>query len=249
MIGRTAADDVQRSEGKAMKNVKDVILIFSLSLNFGVVLAGTAFYLFGKSSPALMLMGNAAPAPSAAAAPAGSAAPVTVSTEGHPSRGPATAPITLVEFSDFECPFCARATPVLKQLEEAYPGQIRRVFRQFPLMAIHPGAERAAEASLCAAEQERFWEMHDALFEQPVALDPADLHRKAAQVGLDAASFKTCLDMQKYADTIEQDLKEGVAHGVTGTPAVFINGRLVSGARPYAEFAQVIDAELARLQK
>lgn len=234
-----------------MKNVKDVILIFSLSLNFGVVLAGTAFYLFGTSSPAVTLMGNA-PAPSAvpaAVAPVGSAAPVTVSTEGHPSRGAATAPITLVEFSDFECPFCARATPVLKQLEEAYPGQIRRVFRQFPLMAIHPGAERAAEASLCAAEQERFWEMHDALFEQPVALDPADLHRKAAQVGLDAALFKTCLDMQKYAGTIEQDLKEGVAHGVTGTPAVFINGRLVSGARPYAEFAQVIDAELARLQK
>jgi protein-disulfide isomerase len=234
-----------------MKQLKDVTLILSLSINFGVLFAGAWVYYArrapqgGAAAPAAVevLTSAADAAPIAAALPAA----VPVATEGHPSRGPADASVTIVEFSDFECPFCARVTPVMAEIEAAYAGQVRRVFRQFPLMAIHPRARMAAVASLCAHEQGRFWEMHEALFEQPLALDRADLERNAERTGLTTAAFARCLASGKYDAQVEKDLDEGVRAGVTGTPAVFINGRLLSGARPYADFAAVIDAELNAL--
>jgi protein-disulfide isomerase len=229
--------------------MKEWVLIFSLSLNFGFAIA--AGWLYATRQPAVTASapttapdtaGAAAPAPGAAA----SVAPVSISTAGHPSRGDAGAPVTIIEFSDYQCPFCARVTPVMQEIEKAYAGKVRRVFRQFPLIAIHRDAKKAAEASLCANEHGRFWEMHDAMFELPPALDVASLKRKAQDVGLDAATFNACLDSGKYSANVETDLAEGVRAGVNSTPAIYINGRPMHGARPFEEFARVIDEELAK---
>ena len=166
--------------------------------------------------------------------------------EGYPTLGLGDAPITLVEFSDFECPFCRRALPALERIGEVYGDKIRIVFRQFPLNNIHPRAQKAAEASLCAHEQGEFWTMHDLLFAEPVELEVASLKAKAAGLGMDTAAFNSCLDSGKNADEVRQDIKAGVVVGVTGTPAIFINGRIVTGAQPFETYAKIIDEELAR---
>jgi len=170
---------------------------------------------------------------------------VEVSTAGHPSKGPANAPVTIVEFSDFECPFCLQDVPVLAQIESAYKGKVRRVFREFPLRQIHAHAQGAAEAALCAGEQNRFWEMHDLLFQEPRTLLPEDFSKKAESLGLNSAKFKSCMESGKEKEIINQDIAEGTKLGITGTPATFINGRMINGAKPYDAFARVIDEELA----
>jgi protein-disulfide isomerase len=228
-----------------VKEIKDLILIFSLSLNFGFVIAG-AWYGINRLSPLAASAAAPVPATTPAAGALENTAPVALTTEGHPSRGPANAPVTIVEFSDFQCPFCGRETPVLKQLEDAYPGKIRRIFRQFPIASIHSKAQKAAEASLCANEQGKFWEMHDTLFEQPLALELTDIYKKADGLRLNKDSFKNCLESSRYAAAVEHDLQEGIQAGVTGTPAVFINGRMVNGARPYADLSSIIGGELAK---
>jgi protein-disulfide isomerase len=162
-----------------------------------------------------------------------------------PSKGPRTAPVTLVEFSDFQCPYCGRVLPVLKRVQETYGERVRLVFRNFPL-AIHPLAPKAAEAAACANEQGKFWEMHDRLFADPKKLDVADLKASAAELGLDAQAFDQCLDSGKHEATWKEERTEGERAGVSGTPAVFVNGRLIGGAQPYETFAQVIDDELER---
>ena len=230
--------------------MKEWVLIFSLSLNFGFALA--AGWLYATRGPAVAsapAISPTAPTAAAASSAAASVAPVSLSTSGHPSRGSATAPVTIVEFSDYQCPFCARVTPVMQQIETAYAGKVRRVFRQFPLIAIHKDAKKAAEASLCAAESGRFWELHDAMFEQPPALDVASLKKKAQAVGIDAVTFNACLDSGKYSAQVEKDLSEGIRAGVNATPAIYINGRPMPGARPFEEFARVIDEELAKAQQ
>ncbi|PYS53318.1 MAG: hypothetical protein DMG13_13150 [Acidobacteria bacterium] len=165
---------------------------------------------------------------------------------GFPSRGPAAAPVTIVEFSDFECPYCSGLLPTLKQVEKAYGDKVRIVYRQFPLTAIHPHAQKAAEASLCANEQQHFWEFHDSLFSNQRDLTVEALKRRAEEMKLDAAAFNACLDSGKQADAITKDIDEGARAGVTGTPALFINGRLLSGNQPYASIADVIEDELQR---
>ena len=162
-----------------------------------------------------------------------------------PAKGPATAPVTIVEFSDFECPFCARVVPTLDQVKEKYGDQVRIVFRQFPL-DMHPNASKAAEAALCANEQGKFWEMHDAMFADQRKLAVADLKTTAGTLGLDAASFGSCLDSGKHADKVKADIKAGTLAGVSGTPALFVNGRFLNGAVPFETIAEVIDEELAR---
>ncbi len=169
-----------------------------------------------------------------------------VATEGFPARGPANAPVTLVEFSDFECPFCGTLFPTLLRIERAYGDKVRIVFRQFPIAELHPNAPKAAEASLCANEQQKFWELHDAMFSDQQNLGIASLKTKAADLKLDMARFNSCLDTGKYADAVKNDLLEGSKAGVSGTPGIFLNGRYLSGARPYEEFQQMIDEELAR---
>jgi len=161
-----------------------------------------------------------------------------------PTKGPASAPVEVIEFSDFQCPFCQRAHPTLKQVMSTYGDRIRLVYRHFPLQG-HPAARPAAEASACAAEQNQFWPYHDRLFDNPSKLSTPDLKQHAAELRLDTARFNACVDSRKYKDLVDADLKEGEALGVNGTPAFFINGRLLSGAQPFDAFKRVIDEELA----
>jgi protein-disulfide isomerase len=162
-----------------------------------------------------------------------------------PAKGPANAPITIVEFSDFQCPFCSRVNPTLAQVREKYGDKVRIVFRQYPL-PFHQQAQKAAEASLCANEQGKFWEMHDAMFANQSALQVEQLKAQATQLGLNADQFNSCLDSGKHAAAVQADMKDGSAAGVNGTPAMFINGRFLSGAVPFEQVAQIIDDELRR---
>ncbi len=162
-----------------------------------------------------------------------------------PSAGPANAPVTIVEFSDFQCPFCSRMIPTLDQIKAKYGDKIRLVFRQFPL-DFHPHAQKAAEASLCAHEQGKFWELHDAMFKNQQQLAPENLKSKAAELGMNAGQFNSCLDSGKYAAQVATDRTQGTAAGVSGTPAIFINGRFISGAVPIEQITPVIDDELRR---
>jgi protein-disulfide isomerase len=173
---------------------------------------------------------------------------VDIATEGFPTRGPANAPVTMVEFSDFECPFCGRVAPTIEKIKQIYGDKVRLVFRQFPLQ-MHPHAAKAAEASLCARQQGKFWIMHDAMFGDQHNLGVDQLKAKAKSIGLDMAQFDQCLDNGKYADAVKSDIKAGVIAGVSGTPAVFINGRFVNGAQPYETFTKIIDEELAKAGK
>jgi protein-disulfide isomerase len=172
-----------------------------------------------------------------------------VTTAGHPSLGPANAPVTIVEFSDFECPFCAGMFPTLKKVEENYKDKVRVVYRQFPLNAIHPKAQKAAEASLCANEQGKFWQYHDALFSDQQKLAVDDLKARAAALALNAETFAACLDSGKHAAAVRDSIVEGSKAGVDGTPALFINGRYLNGNQPYAEIEKIIEDELARVGK
>jgi protein-disulfide isomerase len=163
-----------------------------------------------------------------------------------PSEGPATAPVTLVEYSDFQCPFCQRVMPTLKQIKDTYGDRVRIVWKDFPLTQIHPQAFSAAVAGNCAQEQGRFWAFHDKLFPNQQALEPEFLKRYAAEAGLDTARFDACLDSGKYQQRVQDAIAEGTRLGVSSTPTVFVNGRVVSGAQPFEVFAAVIDEELAR---
>jgi len=162
-------------------------------------------------------------------------------------RGNPKAPITIVEFSDFQCPFCRKSYPIIKDLLTKYEGQIKLAYRDFPLREIHPQAESAAEASRCANEQGKFWEYHDLLFTNPDKLDHAGLVEHARALQLDAEAFESCLATAKFKPSVEADFQAGVKASVNGTPAFFINGIPVSGAQPASVFEQAIDAELARL--
>jgi protein-disulfide isomerase len=162
-----------------------------------------------------------------------------------PSRGPDDAPITIIEFSDYQCPFCRRAEPTVKQVLDQYEGKVRFVFRHFPLDRIHPQARTASEAAACAAEQGKFWEYHAELFSGDGQLDRPVLDAAAEKTGLDGAAFKTCLDGRKTQALVEADVKAGEEAGVSGTPAFFINGIPLRGALPFEEFQKVIDEELA----
>ena len=162
-----------------------------------------------------------------------------------PVRGNPRAPVTIVEFSDFQCPYCVRARPSVARVREVYGDQVRFVFRHYPL-DFHAQAEKAGEAAACAGEQKKFWEMHDLLWTNTAKLQVADLKAHAVTLGLDAAEFGQCLDSGRYAHLVESDLEAGQGYGVSGTPAFFVNGRPLVGAQPFEAFAQVIDDELAR---
>jgi len=167
-----------------------------------------------------------------------------VETEGSPFQGPANAPVTLVEFSDFQCPYCANLFTTLHQVTAKYGPQVRLVYRNFPLVQIHPYAEKAAEAGLCAFDQGQFWQMHDLMFQAQGQLKEEDLKAKAAQLKLNVEQFNSCLASGQHVGQVKQDLYAGSKLGVTGTPALFINGRFVSGAVPFEEIAKIIDEEL-----
>jgi len=171
---------------------------------------------------------------------------VAVSVLGAPFKGGDKAPVTIVEFSDFHCPFCKRVVPTLKQLESKYGDRVKLVFRDFPIESLHPEVSKAHEAARCADEQGKFWAYHDKLFAGPANSSPELFHRFAKEVGLEPVAFETCLSSGKHEAAIKKDIEEGQRLGVGGTPAFFINGRLLSGAQPLEAFARVIDEELAR---
>jgi protein-disulfide isomerase len=167
-----------------------------------------------------------------------------VASEGFPTRGPASAPITIVEFSDFHCPYCRAVQPTLNQVMAKYPGKVRLVYRHFPLDSLHPQARRAAEASWCAAEQDRFWQFHDRVYASGPDASEETLKRLAGEAGLDTAKFSSCVASGRAAASIEKDVEEGARHGVNGTPGFFVNGRALSGNMPLDAFVRVIDEEL-----
>ena len=170
---------------------------------------------------------------------------VEVSIDGAPIRGTADAPVTVVEFSDFHCPFCKRVQPTLTQVLEKYPGKVRLLFRHLPLDALHPQARSAAEASWCAQDQGKFWEYHDLLFANAPKAAQDDLKHYAEQIDLDMKTFESCLSQNAHRGSIQRDIDEVTKLGMSGTPAFFINGRPLSGAQPFEKFVQVIDEELA----
>jgi protein-disulfide isomerase len=172
---------------------------------------------------------------------------VEVSAEDAPVKGPVDAPITIVEFSDFQCSYCRRVLHVLDQLLERYPDKVKLAFRDFPIVNIHPHAQKAAEAAHCAAEQGKFWEFHDLLFEKQEAIATTNFADHAKALGLEITTFQACLDSRKHQEKVERNYAAGVKAGVSGTPAFFINGRPLSGAQPFEAFKAVIDEELERL--
>jgi protein-disulfide isomerase len=186
-----------------------------------------------KSGPAMRVMMDA-PRTTVALAPT------------DPAQGAASAPVTIVEYSDFQCPFCQRVMPTIKQLRTQYGDKVRVVWKDFPLTQVHPQAFVAAQAGNCAQEQGKFWELHDQLFANQQALQPDNLKKYAAAVGMDAAKFNACLDSAKFEARVQASMAEGGKLGVQSTPTVFINGRMVSGAQPIEVFQSLIDEELAR---
>jgi len=168
---------------------------------------------------------------------------VEVAAEG-PMRGDSKAPVTIVEFSDFQCPFCSRAEDSVKKVLDTYKGKVRLVYRDFPL-PFHDKAQKASEAALCAGDQGKYWERHETLFANQQALEVTQLKDHAKGLGLDAGKFDKCLDNSEKAKAVEASKKAGEEAGVSGTPAFFINGRMLSGAQPFEKFKEVIDTELA----
>ena len=168
-----------------------------------------------------------------------------VAIDGAPTRGPENAPVTLVEFSDFQCPYCGRVQPVLQKIRETYKDQVKLVYKDFPLPQIHPQAPKAAEAARCAREQDKYWDYHDRLFQDAKDLTPDKLKRYAADLQLDTAAFGACLDSGKYAAAVRQDMAQGAELGVNSTPSFFVNGRFLSGAQPFSAFQALINEVLA----
>ena len=189
---------------------------------------------------------------------ASTSTPETIDGRG-PSLGRATAPVTIVEFSDYQCPYCGqffRETLPLLVAEYVKSGRVRLVYHDFPISSLHPGALKAAEAALCAGDQKRYWEYHDALFQNQTSLEETHLVQRALMLKLDTAAFNRCLNSGQYSNAIKQSLAEGERAGVDGTPLFFIGkvdpgttnvriARVIQGAKSYAEFKEVIEELLS----
>jgi protein-disulfide isomerase len=169
-----------------------------------------------------------------------------VAEDDDPVLGPADAPITIIEFSDYECPYCRRwHNEVWPQLKEAYPDQIRLIYRDFPLTSIHPNATPAASAANCAREQDQYWEFNERLFSMRFDLNVSGYQAYAEELGLDMDLFNECLDSGRYNDEVMADFEYAANLGVNSTPTFFVNGIPVVGAQPFEVFSQLIDKELA----
>ena len=160
-----------------------------------------------------------------------------------PTLGPNGAAVTIVEFSDYQCPFCHRAQSAIDKVMSTYAGKVQLVHRDFPLDG-HPGAFPAARASRCAGEQGKFWDYHHSLMTETGPLDDADLRSRAARLKLEPTAFGACLSSDRHDSSIHESVDAGTKAGVTGTPAYFVNGRALSGALPFESFREIVDAEL-----
>jgi protein-disulfide isomerase len=224
-----------------------------------VMISGSILYAGGSRNASLA--GNDQQAAQASPTPTKIANPKTLFGPDDAALGNANAKVTIVEFSDFQCPYCRKFfVDTFAQLKKDYidTGKVQLIFRNFPL-SFHPAAKPAALAAQCAKDQGKFWEYHDAVFEQQQRMEPdpsavpktitfgiPELKSWAAKIGLDASQFNSCLDSQKYASKVDADTNAGTAVGVSGTPSFFIDGTLVVGAQPYSQFKALIDAELKR---
>lgn len=162
-------------------------------------------------------------------------------------RGNPNAPVTIIEFSDFECPFCRGSEEVVKSVLSKYGDKVKLAYRDFPLRQIHLHSLAAAEASRCASDQGRYWQYHDLLLSSPDKLDAAGLLDRARSVGLNEPQFLSCLNTEQFKSAVEADIRAGSAARVSGTPAFFINGIFLAGAQPASVFEKTIDSELSRL--
>jgi protein-disulfide isomerase len=161
-----------------------------------------------------------------------------------PARGASNAPVTIVEFEDFQCPFCKRAQDTVEQVLARYKDRVRMVHRDLPLRTLHPASWKAHEAGRCAEDQGRFWEYRALLYKNAPAATPEKLSNYASQAGLNVADFTKCLDSGKFNAIVQKDEDEASRLGIQGTPFFFINGRLLSGAQPESEFVRIIEDEL-----
>lgn len=159
-------------------------------------------------------------------------------------RGDAKAPVTIVEFADYQCPYCEKAEASLRELLAKYPGKVSVAFRDFPLTSIHPYAQKASEAARCAGKQGKFWEYHDSLFDAQAKLDEPGLQAQSHTLALDEKAFASCLASGEFAKEVARDREDGKKAGVSSTPGFFINGIFLNGAQPAAEFEKIIDSEL-----
>jgi protein-disulfide isomerase len=164
---------------------------------------------------------------------------------GAPVKGPDKAPVTIVEFSDFHCPYCRGVQSTLQQVLEKYPNDVRLVYKHYPIDSLHPQARRVAEASWCAQQQQRFWEFHDAVYASPPDASDAAIASFATKAGLDIKAFDVCVASGKAEPVVQAHISEGEHYGVSGTPGFFVNGRLLSGAVPLNSFSEIIDEEIA----
>ncbi len=163
-------------------------------------------------------------------------------------RGEADAPVTIMTFSDYQCPYCIRSEPVLAEVLERYPDSVRVIHRHFPLDSIHPFARPAAEAAMCADEQGRFWDYHDAIFARSGRLEEDSFNEIGEKLGLDTNALDSCIDERRYQQFVQDDFLAGQAAGVTGTPAFFVNGIPLKGARDADGLSRVVERELERIQ-
>ena len=210
----------------------------------GVLIAGAVFYTnrLASAPPAGQ---NAAVAEAVGGQPA---VPADLA-DDDPFLGDPQAPVTIVEFADFQCPFCGRFFKTTEQeIIEKYvkTGKAKFVYRDFPLTSIHDEAQKSAEAAECADEQGKFWEYHDLTYERQDKLSVTHYKAWAAELGLNTAEFNQCLDSGKYFEEVQKDFRDGQAAGVKGTPGTFINSRLVEGALPFAQFQTIIEEELKK---
>ncbi len=241
---------------KAMKESTDRTKLLTILIGITLVLSAMNLYatvgLQGKidaisGSSVAQVKENAGSLQPAAGQQAGQPVKIQVSAD-DPVKGSKDAPVTIVEFSDFQCPYCGSFyTQTLPSIEKNYieTGKARLVFMNFPL-GFHQYAQKAAEASECAQEQGKFWEYHDKLFENQAALDIASLKQYAKGLSLDQAKFDKCLDSGATAGKVSRDSSSGQSYGVTGTPSFFINGIALVGAQPFGNFQKIIEQELSK---
>lgn len=226
-----------------MDKQQTMIVLLSILVILQLVTAYGVFQLGKTGMPAAQPAPAAAPEP----APAAPAEKIEVSIDDDAVKGEKDAPVTIITFSDYQCPYCARVEESLKKVEEKYvnDGKVKIVFRDFPL-PFHNNAQKASEASECAHDQGKFWEYHDKLFQNQNALSIDDLKKYAKELELDADKFNKCLDSGEKEAEVKKDMTDGQAAGVSGTPMSFINGEAVRGAQPYEAFEAVIEKALAK---
>lgn len=243
-------DEITGLEDDNKKSSPSPFLIPGAIIIAGILIAGAIFYTsYYKISPNSQSGSMAASVGDKGAS--GISAVGKDLADDDPFLGSPEAPVVLVEFGDFQCPFCARFFQTTeREIIEKYikTGKARLVYRDFPLIAIHKEAQKAAEAAECANEQGKFWMYHDMLYQRQSELSLQNYKKWAADLGLNSKQFNQCLDSDKYAAEVAKDLADGQAAGVGGTPTTFVNGRVVQGAVPFAQFKSIIEEELKKVR-